>query len=586
MSENMYAKGTINNPSELPSPIMPSIIDETVAPKEGITTAITTNIPIQNQSEFSGRSKPKRDTSLSSLHLQEKGNEKKNTENTGSHHVSCHGEPAHHNGPNVQMGESIKATPPKEQNKKECIQNNSTHDASSTRQLKVEDALAYLDKVKTQFINNPSVYNKFLEIMKNFKAQTIDTPGVIQRVSDLFQGHDNLILGFNTFLPPGFKIEVSKPNTNIHRGKQPENKIVKAKRLTHKRKERRATPSSTTDSSISARSRGQPIEFDHAIKFVTKIKQRFCHDAVTYKKFLDILHTYQNEQNTIKEVLNDVSVLFRNHTDLLNEFTYFLPDNVREKAKNEISKMSKKNKIKLTKSNISGISKRKSLPAVIDTQIPAMEKMLFTRIRSALSSPHLYIEFLKCINLYSQQVLSRSEMISLLCDLLGNSHILLEEFDRLLASRGATNNILEDAWFSMPTSEIDFSECRRCTPSYRSLPNMYPKPPCSERTAACRSVLNDHWVSVPTGSEDFNFKNMRKNEHEERLFKCEDDRYEIDIIIDCNKSTVRVLQYLKNQLDNMTSNFASKIQIDKRTLSVIHLKSIARIYGQHGMESA
>jgi paired amphipathic helix protein Sin3a len=44
---------------------------------------------------------------------------------------------------------------------------------------------------------------------------SIDTPGVIQRVSELFKGHKNLILGFNTFLPPGFKIEVddAKPST-------------------------------------------------------------------------------------------------------------------------------------------------------------------------------------------------------------------------------------------------------------------------------------------------------------------------------------------------------------------------------------
>lgn len=37
---------------------------------------------------------------------------------------------------------------------------------------------------------------------------SIDTPGVIQRVSRLFRGRPNLIVGFNTFLPSGYKIEV------------------------------------------------------------------------------------------------------------------------------------------------------------------------------------------------------------------------------------------------------------------------------------------------------------------------------------------------------------------------------------------
>jgi len=37
---------------------------------------------------------------------------------------------------------------------------------------------------------------------------SIDTPGVIARVSHLFRGHPELIVGFNTFLPPGYKIEI------------------------------------------------------------------------------------------------------------------------------------------------------------------------------------------------------------------------------------------------------------------------------------------------------------------------------------------------------------------------------------------
>ena len=49
--------------------------------------------------------------------------------------------------------------------------------------------------------------------MKEFKTQSIDTPGVIARVSCLFKGHPELIVGFNTFLPPGYKIEVTSMNT-------------------------------------------------------------------------------------------------------------------------------------------------------------------------------------------------------------------------------------------------------------------------------------------------------------------------------------------------------------------------------------
>lgn len=35
-----------------------------------------------------------------------------------------------------------------------------------------QDALSYLDQVKVRFVDHPDVYNRFLDIMKDFKSQT------------------------------------------------------------------------------------------------------------------------------------------------------------------------------------------------------------------------------------------------------------------------------------------------------------------------------------------------------------------------------------------------------------------------------
>ena len=45
-----------------------------------------------------------------------------------------------------------------------------------------------------------------------------------------------------------------------------------------------------------------------------------------------MLHTYQREQKGIQEVLRRVAELFKDHADLLREFTYFLPDAAIEPA--------------------------------------------------------------------------------------------------------------------------------------------------------------------------------------------------------------------------------------------------------------
>ncbi|RZC72080.1 hypothetical protein C5167_035266 [Papaver somniferum] len=62
------------------------------------------------------------------------------------------------------------------------------------------NALAYLQDVKDMFQDRNDKYDEFLEVLQDFKAQRIDTTGVLALVKDLFKGHRNLSLGFNTFL--------------------------------------------------------------------------------------------------------------------------------------------------------------------------------------------------------------------------------------------------------------------------------------------------------------------------------------------------------------------------------------------------
>jgi histone deacetylase complex regulatory component SIN3 len=72
---------------------------------------------------------------------------------------------------------------------------------------KVKDALGYLERVKQVFKERQNVYMEFLDIMKQFKASSINTEGVIKRVKSLFEGHNDLILGFNQFCLLGMRLK-------------------------------------------------------------------------------------------------------------------------------------------------------------------------------------------------------------------------------------------------------------------------------------------------------------------------------------------------------------------------------------------
>ena len=75
----------------------------------------------------------------------------------------------------------------------------------------------------------------------------------------------------------------------------------------------------------SAEKRG-PVEFNHAISYVNKIKNRFAAQPDIYKQFLEILQTYQRESKPIGDVYSQVTKLFETAPDLLEDFKQFLPE--------------------------------------------------------------------------------------------------------------------------------------------------------------------------------------------------------------------------------------------------------------------
>lgn len=244
------------------------------------------------------------------------------------------------------------------------------------------------------------------------------------------------------------------------------------------------------------------------------------------------------------------------------------------------------------------------------------ERRYFEQVKEVLTatSRETWQEFVKVLELFSNDAVSKEDMLDLIGDLFGPQHNdLFHEYKRLLSSREEYDEHKSDVWYAVPLSEIDFTQCRKCTPSYRALPKDYPKAKCTERSEEEARMLNDQWVSIPIGSEEsYSFKHMRKNQYEEALFKVEDERFEIDMVIDSNMCTIRVLEPLAEEIQHMkqietlprgagqngdaqsgaaalgasSASIAPRFsfQLEKRHLSTIHLNSIARIYGDHGEE--
>lgn len=93
---------------------------------------------------------------------------------------------------------------------------------------------------------------------------SIDTNGVIERVSELFKGHKQLIQDFNAFLPQGCKIE---NNNNSEFLSNNNNSNYMNRDLTTM-----ATQSSLQNPNNPSIQKNKQSEFDHARNYVKKIK--------------------------------------------------------------------------------------------------------------------------------------------------------------------------------------------------------------------------------------------------------------------------------------------------------------------------
>lgn len=548
-----------------------------------------------------------------------------------------------------------------------------------SQKLTTNDALTYLKEVKEMFQDQREKYDMFLEVMKDFKAQRTDTAGVIARVKELFKGHNNLILGFNTFLPKGYEITLDEDET---------------------------PPKKT-------------VEFEEAISFVNKIKKRFQNDDHVYKSFLDILNMYRKEHKDINEVYSEVAALFDEHPDLLDEFTRFLPDasaaasahhaqygrnsfprfNERSSAtptfrpmqmdkqrrrdriipshadrdlsvdRPELDddkgmvKVQKEHRKRCEKENRDRRNrddddrelendnnrdyklqrfpeKRKSSRKVEGFGVTAnfapyddkdslksmySQGFIFCeKVKERLCSQEDYQAFLKCLHIYSNGIIKRNDLQNLVTDLLGKYPDLMEEFNEFLErcenidgflagvmSRKSLNSDgqlsrsvkveekdkeqkremegakekerYREKYWAKSIQELDLSNCERCTPSYRLLPEDYPIPSASQRSELGAQVLNDHWVSVTSGSEDYSFKHMRRNQYEESLFRCEDDRFELDMLLESVSSTAKRAEELLNSINENKITMESPIHIEDH-FTALNLRCIERLYGDHGLD--
>ncbi|XP_024185746.1 paired amphipathic helix protein Sin3-like 2 isoform X2 [Rosa chinensis] len=451
--------------------------------------------------------------------------------------------------------------------------------------VEFEEAISFVNKIKKRFQNDEQVYKSFLDILNMYRKEHKDINEVYQEVASLFDDQPDLLDEFTRFLPD------TSATTSTHQGQYGRN----------------AYPRFNERSSATPTLRPMPIDKQRRRD---KITSHGDHDISVDRPELDddkgMMKVLKEQKKRFPEKENRDRRI-RDHEDREVE-----TDNNRDynlQRFPEKRKSSRKVEGFGANANFAPYDDKDTLKSKYSQAFGFCEK-----VKERLCSQDDYQAFLKCLHIYSNGIIKRNDLQNLVTDLLGKYPDLMDEFNDFLERCENIESLSSDGhlsrsvkvedkdkepkremegvkekeryrekYWAKSIQELDLSNCERCTPSYRLLPEDYPIPSASQRSELAAQVLNDHWVSVTSGSEDYSFKHMRRNQYEESLFRCEDDRFELDMLLESVSSTSKRAEELLNSMNENKLSMETQIHIEDH-FTALNLRCIERLYGDHGLD--
>ncbi|KAK6090810.1 hypothetical protein P3W45_000055 [Vairimorpha bombi] len=404
------------------------------------------------------------------------------------------------------------------------------------------DAMVFLNRIKEEYSDDMVTYDNFLETMRDYKFGKIDADEVCKGVRILFKDKPHLIDIFNEYLPnhlkfygdgrnneniqrtferipmhnqqyPQFRRAMFNPKM-MHPNMKPNNNmrpmIPKMGPPPHMHQPPHLSgvlqgmiPAFAPHPNGPAPMRMQPpvgskmhpnfypynmppkseeegSKKKQANEFIQRVKKRYVNQPNVYKTFVDILQKFSSDSN-ITSIRSEISSLLWEHPDLIEDFEKdFIPAN----------------KIKTEE-----------------------ESSIMKQICKQMEDKKVNDDFLRCLNYFNQNFITKRELLLLVAPLLKNE-AQINLFKDFI-------NYKEKSETSPDTKNLD--KCRKVG-SYRILSHEIQN---LNQDAIAKEVLNTTCVSCPTfESEDANFVFLKRNMYEDCVFRAEDDRSEASLVIE------------------------------------------------------
>ncbi|XP_039296017.1 paired amphipathic helix protein Sin3a isoform X2 [Nilaparvata lugens] len=457
----------------------------------------------------------------------------------------------------------------------------SAPDLTATKPLEFDDAIVFIAKVKKRFSRKPKVYSEFLNILHYYSKQKKQDPSsesnldeeMNARIAQIFRKHDDLLQNFSKFFQgnrTGFQpTQVPRGSTSSAEGSssRPSTNAILVE-LLESTSQAAAQSNSVANSSTTNQSNSlaSSSSTNQSNSVASSSSTNQGESAATSS---ESAATSSASSPFVRpmDVSRDKSVPLKKRKLSLIE-----PDKEKEQAEKEQKEWDE----------------------------------LAKKIRELLTKPQEYDNFLRCLKLFNEKIVTRRELVDLTTPLLRPDKEVLVAFKQLLGMTEEDESVSEDEKgargggggddggkkrrsnkkeLEEASMEID---CPRLGPSYCSTAckkeqlSEGVQEVCSGRTRLCDEVLNDEWRCSPVWPDDDADKPPPLSPYDELVFGIEDQRFEIDVVMETNLNLMRLLEYQARKLRRMTiyqqENYTLDDTIGGGSPPLI-MTAIRRLYG-------
>lgn len=414
--------------------------------------------------------------------------------------------------------------------------------------------LPQVTTIKKRFAHAPDTYKSFLEILHTYQKEQKGIKDVLDQVFQLFEDHADLLKEFTYFLPDAVQ-------------EQAKERLSRATRDCEMRREPPVAESVTPISAPSTVQEDRPRVMP----------------AGTTSTTLDRIRRSNNLSGGMDKSLAGHRGLQKRMTSVMkNVVPCDGPASVRTTSVCPSVSRSEDDQLH----GFSGVSI--AATGLVTSRHVAADRLALARIKDILDSETCsgcWSEFLKCLDLFVQDLIQHSELIGLVSHLLLNHADLVKEITQLTSSATSAPVLTQGEQIheflklhkdiDLPPREQRTPICygllkRRLTPSSRALPH---------------DLL---FRTIGNGCER-NLKCLRKSSYEEAFFQYEDEYYDLDMIIDSTASAIVGLEALELASRSKSGNATScgqplSVTQRRRVLSDFHMQIIKRAYGDQSEE--